>query len=202
MQANPEAQRLLAYSPRLAYAVAIGLPLVPYPFRIVGTFEDSGQPDPLEELLPSTDLDRDVLIEGIDVDIQTPNFATGGGDGADVMKPQADFYYDETSGIQARLTSRGLFGRQFDYQALKTLPRLVSESRPWCIPLDNKLLCDLQVTTALPSAGTVVTLSFLARTAPKDAIFRMSIIKIFDCLCELGFDVEAARALWCDLPGR
>lgn len=193
MSGNPEAQRLVAYSPRLAYAVAIGLPLVPYPFTVTGTFATSGQPEALTELTPSSDLDRDVLVEAIDVDIQTKDFATG-----DIMKPQADHFYDETSGIQARLTSRGLFGRRFDYLPLKAIPKLVSDFRPWCIPMDNKLLVDLQVTTPLPSDSTVVTLSFLARTAPKDSVFRLGIDKIFDCLEEMSIDVAVARRIWCE----
>ena len=189
---NPEVQRLIALSPRLAYAVMEGLPLVQYPFTTTAGFTAAGTPAPILDQLPSDDpLDRDFLIEGIDVDIQTPNFNTGS-----LFKPEADLAYDFTSGIQVSIKQRGLYGRQYDQIPLKMLGKMCSEVRPMPLLMEQKLLTSFFVTTALPSSATNITITWVARTAPRDTVFRMDINKILDCLDAKGYITTWGRKIF------
>src|ERR1700723_3393040 len=104
-----EVQSLIGLSPSLAYAVAVGLPLLPYPFTITANFTADGAAEPILNVVPSDDpLNRDFVIERIDIDIQTPNFIP-----ASIFKPQADDFFDSTSGIQATIMRRGIYGQVY-----------------------------------------------------------------------------------------
>lgn len=189
---DPYIQRLIGYSPFLAYAVYLYGPLVPYPFTITGDFTAAGSPAPILNQVSGDDpIDRDILIERIDVDIQTKDFNTGS-----VFKPEADLAYDYTSGIQTTITQRGAFGREYDQIPLKAVPQMVDDLRPICLLTEQKLLMSFFVTTPLPSDSTIVTVTFLGRTSVKDAVFRMDINKILDALDGLGYFVDQARKLW------
>jgi hypothetical protein len=189
---DPEVQRLMALSPRLAFAVASGLPLLQYPFTITAGFTAAGIPEPILQQTPSDDpLNRDFLIEEIDVDIQTPNFNT-----ASLFKPEADLAYDYTSGIQGVMKRRGLYGQIYDQIPLKAFPKMVSQGRPMPLLAEQTLLIDFFVTTPLPSSATNITMTFLARTSPKDWIFSKDLNKIFGCLDELGYNTKGARSIF------
>ena len=190
---DPYIQRLIGYSPFLAYAVYLYGPLVQYPFTIQAEFTASGNPAPVLNQVSGDDpLDRDILIEEIDVDIQTKDFNAGS-----IFKPEADLAYDYTSGIQTTITQRGAFGREYDQISLKAVPKMVSESRPMCLLTEQKLLMSFYVTTPLPSDSTIITVTFLGCTSVKDAVFRMDINKILDTLEGLGYFVgETVRKLW------
>jgi len=190
---DPYVQRLIMVSPWLAYAVYLYGPLVQYPFTITADFTASGSPSPILNQVSGDDpLDRDILIEAIDVDIQTKDFNTGS-----IFKPEADLAYDETSGIQTTITQRGAFGREYDQIPLKAIPKMVSELRPMCLLTEQKLLMSFYVTTPLPSDSTIITVTFLGRTSVKDAVFRMDINKILDTLEGLGYFVgDVTRKLW------
>lgn len=189
---DPEVQRLIALSPRLAYAVASGLPLIQYPFTITAGFSAAGNPDPVLAQTPSDDpLNRDFLIEEIDVDVQTPKFNTGS-----LWKPEADLAYDYTSGIQASLTRRGLYGQAYDQMPLKAFPKMVSQGRPMPLLAEQTLLMSFFVTTPLPSCATNITITFLSRTTPKDWPFSTDLNKIFDCLDTAGYDTRPSRRMF------
>ena len=189
---DPEVQRLIPLSPRLAYGVMMGLPLIQYPFTTTAGFTAAGSPNPILDALPSDDpLDRDFLIEGIDLDIQTPYFNTGS-----LFKPEADLAYDYTSGIQVTIEQRGLYGRQYDQIALKALPKICSELRPMPLLMEQKLLTSFFVTTPLPSSATNITITWIARTCPRDTVFRMDINKAFDCMAAKGYLVDYARRMF------
>lgn len=189
---DPRIQRLLMQSPKLAYAEAIYGPLVPYPFTITAGFTAAGTPSPILNQVSGDDpFDRDLLLEGIDVDIQTPYFNAGS-----LFKPEADIAYDMTSGIQATITQRGAFGRQYDQIPLKALPKVWSEERPGVLLTEQTLLMSFYVTTPLPSSTTTVTVTFLARTSLKDLVFRMDLDAIFTRLSELGYYTDQARKVF------
>jgi hypothetical protein len=185
---DPYIQTLIMRSPWLAYAVYLYGPLVPYPFTITADFTAAGSPAPILNQVSGDDpLDRDILIRKVGVDIQTKDFNT-----ASIFKPEADLAYDYTSGIQATVTQRGAFGRQYDQVPLKDIDGIC----PTVLLNDQKLLVSFFVTTPLPSDSTVVTLTFYGETSLKDAVFRMDPNKIFDCLEQLGYFVDQARKLW------
>ena len=90
---------------------------MPYPFTITADFTAAGSPAPILDQVTGDDpLDRDILIQKVDVDIQTKDFNT-----ASLFKPEADLAYDYTSGIQATINQRGAFGRQYDQIPLKAV---------------------------------------------------------------------------------
>jgi hypothetical protein len=189
---DPEVQRLMGLSPWLAYAVMSGYPLLQYPFTITADFSAVGNPDPILAQTPSDDpLNRDFIIEEIDVDIQTPDFNT-----ASLFKPEADLAYNYTSGIQTVMRRRGLYGQIYDQMPLKALPKMVSQGRPMPLLADQTLLMDFYVTTPLPSDATNITITFLSRTSSHDWIFKQDIQKIFGCLDEGGYDTRGARRIF------
>jgi hypothetical protein len=188
---DPYIQRLLMRSPSLAYAAAMYGPLVSYPFTITASFTASGSPAPILNQTSGDDpLDRDILIEDVDVDIQTKDFNTGS-----LFKPEADLAYDDTSGIQVTITQRGAFGKQYDQIPLKAVPKMVQRA-PMMLLQEQKLLVSFFVTTPLPSDSTVVTMTFLGLTSLKDPPFRMDPEKLFDKLAELGYYVDQARKVF------
>jgi hypothetical protein len=185
-----EVQSLIGLSPSLAYAVASGLPLLTYPFTITANFTADGAAPPILAQTPSDDpLNRDFVIEEIDVDIQTPNFNT-----ASEFKPQADIFFDSTSGIQTTIKRRGIYGQVYNQIPLKAIPKMVSRKRPMPLLRDQKLLMDFFVTTPLATGGaTNITVTFLARTAPHDSIWSLDINKTFERLDKLGYNTCWAR---------
>lgn len=187
-QCNPQAQALVAKSPRLALACAWDLDFVPYVFTITGTFSTAGSPDPLLALTPSKNIQVDLLVQTIDVDVQTANAFTG-----DEFKPQNDWYYDATSGIQTRIAIDGYNRRSTPYFPLKALPAFASPEAPWTLLEEQALSMDFSVTTALPSAGTVITVTYVCRTPAGDQVFRMSSTEAFNCLDQLGYCTEWGR---------
>lgn len=185
---DPYIQKLLMRSPWLAYAVYLYGPLVSYPFTITANFTAAGSPAPILNQVSGDDpLDRDILIHKVGVDIQTKDF-----NAASIFKPEADLAYDYTSGIQATVTQRGAFGKQYDQIPLKDIDALC----PMMLLTEQKLLVSFFVTTPLPSDSTVVTLTFYGETSQKDAVFRMDPNKILDSLEALGYFVDQARAFW------
>ena len=185
---DPYIQSLLMRSPWLAYAVYLYGPLVSYPFTITADFTASGSPSPILNQVSGDDpLDRDILVRRVGVDIQTKDFATGS-----IFKPEADLAYDLTSGIQATITQRGAFGKQYDQIPLKDIEGVC----PMMLLTEQKLLVSFFVTTPLPSDSTIVTLTFYGETSVKDAVFRMDINVIMSKLEELGYFVDQARKLW------
>ncbi|MDE2022192.1 MAG: hypothetical protein KGI71_04780 [Patescibacteria group bacterium] len=189
---DPRIQRLLMMSPRLAYAEVMYGPLVPYPFTITANFTAAGTPAAILDQVSGDDpIDRDLLIEGVDVDIQTPNFNT-----ASLFKPEADLAYDFTSGIETTITQRGAFGRQYDQIPLKALPKVWTEGHPGVLLTEQTLLMSFYVTTPLPSNSTIITVTFLAMTSLKDRCFRMGMDDVFKALDEAGYFTERARAVF------
>jgi hypothetical protein len=188
-----EVQRLIGLSPSLAYAVAVGLPLLQYPFTITGDFTADGTPDPILDESPSDDpLDRDFIITGIDVDIQTPNFNAGA-----LFKPEADLAFDYTSGIQATIKRRGLYGQVYDQIPLKAVAKICSEQRPMPLLRDQKLLVSFYVTTPLATgAATNITLTFIAYTCPKDKLFALDLNDTFKKLDDLGYNTCWGRRVF------
>ena len=192
MAVDPQIQRLLMASPKLAYAEAVYGPLVPYPFTITASFTAAGSPAPIIEQVPDDNpLDRDILIEAVDIDIQTKDFNTGS-----LFKPEADLAYNYTSGIQATIEQRGSFGRQYNQIPLKAVMSWASKRRPVVLLTEQKLLMSFYVTTPLPSDSTVITVTFQGRTSLKDVVMRMDVNKVFDALDALGYDTAAARKVF------
>jgi hypothetical protein len=189
---DPYIQRLMMFSPWLAYGVYLYGPLIPYPFTVTAAFTAAGTPAPILDQSPDDNpLSRDLLIEEIDVDIQTKDFNT-----ASLFKPEADLAYDYTSGIQTTIEQRGAFGRQYDQIPLKGMVKMVSERRPLALLKCQKLLMSFYVTTPLPSDSTVITVTFLAMTCLKDPVFRMDPNLILDKLDALGYVTDQARKVF------
>lgn len=184
----PEAQALVCKSPRLALARAWDVDFVPFVFIVTGTFSTSGAASALLGLQPSKALERDLLITAIDVDIQNPNFNPG-----DEFKPQADWYYDSTSGIQTRWVIDGYNKRSSPYFPLKALPKCADPRTPWTFLEEQQLTLDFTVTTGLTAAGIVVTATFVSRTPADDSVFRMSSKDAFDNLDALGYFTKTGR---------
>lgn len=199
MECRQEVVDLLNVSPRLALAVAEGKQFVPYIFVVSDSWTTSGSPDPLLNV-PSdpTNIQQDLLIQNIDVDIQTKDFNTGS-----VLKPEADLAYDLTSGIQCDMRIEGFAERATPYFPLKALPSLGPVGspggafrRPWVLLADQNLFMDFAVTTPLPSDSTIVTCTFTCST-PMPYSYKMDQGKACDILEKLGYCVDGARKQFC-----
>ena len=186
---NGSVEYLIAKSPRLALARALGIDFIPYVFTISANFSVAGQ-STLTEQGPNRTISRDVLLYGIDVDIQTPTAYT-----ADELKPLSDFFFDYTSGIQVAVNIYGAERRRMAYAPLRAVNKYCSPDEPWVISEEQIPTCDFTTTTALPFAGTTVILTFLGKTPAVDTTFRMSSSDAYACLADLGYCVEPAKAL-------
>jgi hypothetical protein len=187
---NGTVEWLIPKSPRLALARALQVDMVPFEFVIQANFAAAGQVT-LTDQGPAKPISRDVLLYGIDVDIQNPAGFT-----ADELKPLSDFFYDITSGIQAAINIYGDQRRRMTYFPLRAVPKLCSPEEPWCVFEEQIPSMDFTTTTDLPFAGMTVFVTFIGKTPSFDTTYRMSPSDAFCALEELGYCVEPARRLW------
>ncbi len=184
-----EVIELIARSPRLAIARAWDLDFCPYIFTVTGDFSSAGSPQAILAVEPSQKVQRDLLIMAIDVDIQTKDQDTG-----DVFKPQSDFFYDKTSGIQTRIYIDGYNKRTTPYFPLGAVPEMVGKKdRPWTFLEEQSLTMDFVVTTPLPSDSTIITVTYVCSTPAPDIVFRMSATEAFCELDKLGYTTKYGR---------
>lgn len=187
---NGSVEYLIPKSPRLALARALNIDMVPYPFTISCNFSAAGTAT-LTDQGPNRTISRDVLLYGIDVDIQVPSAYT-----ADELKPVSDFFFDYTSGIQAALNMYGKDRRRMSYAPLRALNKYCSPDEPWVISEEQIPSIDFTTTTPLPFAGTTVTVTFVGKTPAVDTTYRMNPTDAYDCLAKLGYCVDSARVIW------
>jgi hypothetical protein len=182
---------LLARAPRLALARALDIDFVPYPFTITCNFASTAAGQVLTDQAPNRTVSRDVLLYGIDVDIQVPTAFTG-----DELKPVSDFFFDFTSGIQAAVNIYGKDRRSARYCPVRGLNKFCSPDEPWVLLEEQTTMIDFKTTTVLPFAPATLTVTLLGKTPATDAVFRMNVLDAFDCLDKLGFCTDSARCVW------
>jgi hypothetical protein len=188
---NGSVEYLIPKSPRLALARALNIDMVPYPFTITCNFSAAGNNQTLTDQGPNRTISRDVLLYGIDVDIQVPTAFTG-----DELKPVSDFFFDYTSGIQAAINIYGKDRRRMAYAPLRAINKYCSPDEPWVVSEEQIPSMDFTTTTALPFAGTTITVTFIGKTPAVDTVYRMSPSDAYDGLAKLGYCVDTARAVW------
>jgi hypothetical protein len=182
---------LIPKSPRLALARALGVDMVPYVFTISGTFSASGGSQTLPDQGPNKSISRDVLLYAIDIDIQNPNGFPG-----DEFKPQSDFFFAYTSGLQAAINIYGNERRRMTYAPLRAVNKYCSPEEPWVIQEEQIPSIDFTTTTPLPYSQITINVAFIGKTPAIDTTFRMSPIDAFNCLERMGYCVDHAKSLW------
>src|ERR1700722_129600 len=187
---NGSVDWLIPKSPRLALARAVGVDMVPFEFVISTNFAAAGQATNTDQG-PNKPISRDVLLYNIDIDIQSPNAFVG-----DEFKSQYDYFFAFTSGIQGSLNIYGAQKRNMPYAPLRAFNGYCSPDEPWVVTEEQIPSIDFTTTTALPTAGVVVTVTFIGKTPAIDTTFRMSPVDAINCLAHLGYCVDPARKLW------
>jgi hypothetical protein len=187
---NGSVDWLIPKSPRLALARALGVDMVPFVFTISVNFSAAGSAT-ITDQGPNKPISRDVLLYAIDIDLQNPAGFTG-----DEFKPQSDFFFAYTSGIQAAVNIYGAQKRRMPYAPLRAVNHYCSPDEPWVVTEEQIPSMDFTTTTPLPFAGITVTVSFVGKTPATDTTFRMSPVDAFNCLEQMGYQVDYARRLW------
>lgn len=189
---------MIRRSPRLALALAEDVRFNPYTFLITNTFATTGSPAALTGTQPSKPITTDLLIEAIDVEIQTPNAFVG-----DEFKPLSDANYNMTSGIQTRITVEGQAKWAASYFPLRALPLLATETSPWTLLEEQALTLDFNVTTALPTgySAIVINVTFACKVPSQTAVYRHSQKEACAELDAMGYDTRYARRAFGLSPG-
>jgi hypothetical protein len=194
-QLAAEVYKALRYgSPRLAFAQACGVPLVPFSIRVVGDF-----PDVAQALSPSDGntikIVQDTFISEIKFQVQNQNPPSG-------LDSLTNFFFELESGIEARLkTIAGGTGYNPvpDFTPIKLISRrLVDEqSGPWLLTYDNGLVMDFQATVLPLPFPVKVTFVFEGKTSYFPKIIDMSQLQAVKMLKEMGYLCDAYMKMYC-----
>lgn len=183
-----EVEWLMARSPRLALARAAGVPFDPFVFTLTTTFAATGQGTNPDIGANGRYTGRDVMIHAINVDIQQPNAFVG-----NVFKNMSDQAFLQTSGLQCTLKVDGVNRWANPYFSLAALPCLIAPSDPWIFTGQQGILMDFNTVTALPTAGTVVTVNLIGVVPSFGRMGDMSMIEACNSLDKRGYDTSEVR---------
>lgn len=185
-----EVARLMAKSPHLAYAQAIGMAFDPFTFMVTTTFSASGtavNPNQGSNKV----LGRDTVIEKIFLDVQDPNAFVG-----NTWKAERDYYFKLSSGVQCQVIVEGENRWTLPYFPVAAIESLVSPQTPWYLTARQTVLMDFNVTTALPFAGTVFNVTYMGKTPTSDRLFGLTRSEVFNQLDKMGFATHDPRQFW------
>lgn len=143
-------------SPRLAYAIANGFPLVPYEFTVQAIFATQGTT--LADQGNQEKIVWDVLID--DICFQVQNGITPSG-----LDSLTNWFFQYQSGIEARIKIIGAGGGYNpvpDYTPINLVARKIK--RPWLLTCTNAIKMDFQATVTLPFSPVTVSFVFNGTT--------------------------------------
>lgn len=168
-------------SPRLAYAVARGIPLAPWYLTLSATFSTTTQAVAANRATDQK-LVQDTIITKIDYQIQNLNTPTSN------FSSFAANQFATQSGIQARMKVIG--GPRYavvdDFMPISLLP-----NRPcgWLLGATQGVSMDFQSTMTLPFVPLIVTVTLYGETTYWDKLFDMPPATALKLLSEMGYDL-------------
>lgn len=181
---------LSAGSPRLALAVAMGVPLAPWFVPVVATFSTVSQAA-ANGTASQQKFVQDTLITRISYQMQNLNTPTSN------FSSFAANQFALNSGITARMKVTGAprFTVADDYLPITELVSTCSETCGWVLGDTNAIIMDFQSTMTLPFAPLVVTVTFHGCTTHWSKLVDMSITDALKKLEELGHDIGTYECL-------
>jgi hypothetical protein len=178
-------------SPRLAYAMALGVRLVPYYFNIRATFDNVDTTD-----IPTTGSDvkivEDTLVESLLVRILNKSSTAN----QNLFQAQSDWYFNWQSGIEATLDVQGAPRPTLapKFTPLATLADAFNGDSRWprgfILTYQQQIEAAFHASVTLPFAPIEVVLTFRSRTPDNDMFIEMTNKQAFDGLSKCGFQLN------------
>lgn len=179
-------------SPRLAYAVACGVPLVPWTFNVQADFTSVGQTE-VSQAGNNVKIVQDTLIQEIKIQVQNQN-TPGGTDSL------TNFFYELESGIEANLKIVGA-GTGYmpvpEFTPLKHIARKFACGKEWLLTYNNGVEMDFQATVSPLPFPVVVTVSFEGVTSAWPKLIDISQSDAVQKLKSLGYLCDTYERLYC-----
>jgi hypothetical protein len=176
-------------SPRLAYALACGVPLVPYNIKVAGLF-----PSTNTTLVPdqgqNVKIVQDMIVREIKFQVQNQN--TPGG-----LDSITNYFFQLESGIEARLKTVGAGGGYNPVPEFQPIATIAGKLRKgWLLTYTNGLVMDFQASVQLPFP-VKVTFTFESETVYWPRLIDMTSYEALRCLKKMGYVCEAFDSFFC-----
>jgi hypothetical protein len=176
-------------SPRLAYALACGVPLGPWKTTISAIF-DTTTTATVPEVGNNIKIVQDTIIDRISCQVQNNNTPSSD------FSSLADYFFSLQSGILAKLKVVGA-PRYSVVDQFTPISEIVGPTDGWILGLTNGLIMDFSSTITLPAAPLTVNFVFHGRTS-----YWAKLIKLDDATCvrqleAKGYDVSMYSPLYC-----
>jgi hypothetical protein len=180
-----------AGSPRLALAIARGVPFAPYMMNIRAVF-----PDTSTSIVPNVGADvkisQDTLIDSMVYRIQNESITAN----QNTFQAQSDFYYNIQSGIEATLSVQGAPRYEVapTFTPLATLADFFNGDthwpKGWVLNFAQQLIMSFNAKVVLPTAPLEVIVSFRGRQPVTQGFVTMSNREAISSLqTEFGLDI-------------
>lgn len=180
-------------SPRLAYAMALGVRLVPYYFNIRALFDNVDTTD-VPDQGADVKIVTDTLVDAVLIRIINQS-TTANQNG---FQAQTDWYYTFQSGIEATLEVQGAPRPTLapKFTPLASLADAFNGSshypRGFILSYQQQLQASFHATVTLPYAPIEVILTFRSFTTDNDAFTQMTNKQAFEGLVNCGFQCSDA----------
>lgn len=176
-------------SPRLAYALACGVPLVPYDIKVDGLFTDTSV-----TLVPdkgqTVKIVQDMVVHEIAMQVQNQNPPSG-------MDSLTDFFFELESGIEARIKTVGAGGGYNPVPEFTPIKTIVGPlKKGWVLTYTNGLIMDFQATVPLPFP-VKVTFVFKSETVYWPRLIDIDSAKALERLKKMGYVCSAFESYFC-----
>jgi hypothetical protein len=180
---------LVVGSPRLAYALACGIPLVPFDIKCSGLFTD-----PSVTLVPdvgqNVKIVQDMVVREIKFQIQNQKTPAG-------LDSITNYFFEQESGIEARLKTVGAGGGYNPVPQFMPLKLIAGPLRTgWLLTYTNGLVMDFQATVPLPF-GVQVTVAFKSDTVYWPRLIDMTSEEALKKLKKMGYVCDAFDSNFC-----
>jgi hypothetical protein len=186
-----EVYRLLDLgSPKLAFAVASGAPLVPFYIPVAGLFQTVGQTLVPKNGNPSR-LVQDTIIEEIELQVQNQNPPSG-------LDSLTNEFFELQSGIEATVKIVGPGGGYNpvpDQMPLKSIKGYLR--RPWLLTYTNGINVDYFATVSPLPFPVKVTLTFKGVTSYWKRLIDISPLECLRGLTDMGYLCDSYQRLLC-----
>jgi hypothetical protein len=172
-------------SPKLAYGVATGFPMVPFDVNVVADFVDVATP-----VLPGQGNQNKIVwdMAVYEIAYQIQNKATPA-----AFDSQTNYFFELESGIEATLLVTGAAGGYTPVVNYTPL-RLISGklARPWLLTYNNGIVMSFQATVTLPFP-VKVTVTFKSETCLWPALLDMTGSECLIRLREMGYMIDCFK---------
>ena len=176
-------------SPRLAYALACGVPLVPYDINCVALFGDVSV-----VLVPDVGQNVKIVQDQIvrEIRFQVQNQTTPAG-----FDSITNYFFEQESGIEARLKTVGAGGGYNPVPEFTPIKLIAGPlRRGWLLTYTNGLVMDFQATVALPFP-VKVTFTFKSETVYWPRLIDMTSYEALQKLKSMGYVCDAWDSYFC-----